>query len=134
MYLIDASRSPERVTHDICQMPDGVFVDRLSTFTDAAFVADDSMVVAARHTYVCLWRTNTGLPLRVLQSSVSPVRRLLTCDIVNMAVTVLADSTMQVTSWCCTKEYTLNVTTGHLRNIGGTYFVSDVSVQHTKVA
>ena len=96
MYLINAARTPEKVVHDICEMPAGVFVDRLSTFTEAAFVADDSMVVAARHTYVCLWRVDTGQPVRVLQSSVSPVRRLLTCDIANVAVTVLADSTMQV--------------------------------------
>ena len=96
MYLIDASKTPETVRHDICRMPDGVFVDKLSTFTDAAFVSDDSMIVAARHTYVCLWRTCTGLPLRVLQASVSPVRLLRTCDHVNMAVTVLADCSMQV--------------------------------------
>ena len=106
MYLIDASKTPETVRHDICRMPDGVFVDKLSTFTDAAFVADDSMIVAARHTYVCLWRTFTGLPLRVLQASVSPVRLLRTCDHVNMAVTVLADCSMQVT---CSTNYMHNV-------------------------
>ena len=81
---------------EIRDMPRGVFVERVSTFQDAGFSSDDSMVVFIRHTLLGVWDSETGDPLRVLQTSVQPITQLLLSHSTNHAVTVHKDGLMCV--------------------------------------
>lgn len=103
MLLMRASRclflfgtAKDKLLHRIQKMPKGVFVEHLSTFKEAGFTPSDNMVVAARHTYLGIWDTKTGEPLRLLQSSVTPIVRLFTSDYVNKVITLLSDYSIQV--------------------------------------
>lgn len=80
----------------IQEMPSGAFVEKLSKFKEAGFTLDDKLVVAARYTYLGVWETKTGRPLRLLQSSVSPIEKLFTSEIVNKTITLLKDNSIQV--------------------------------------
>ena len=96
IYIKGVTVDSTDVQHCIERMPEGVYVDKLAVYSDAAFSMDDSLVLAARHTYLGVWDSHTAAPLRLLQWSVSPVVRLLTCDVVNKAITILADSSLQL--------------------------------------
>lgn len=94
LYLVDTLL--DRVTTRFQKLPPGVFVDNSSQFTGAGFTPDDSMVVAARYTYLIVWDAETAAPIRVLQSNVSPVMKLFTSDRTNKVVTLLENSSFQV--------------------------------------
>lgn len=78
------------------KMPSGVFVDKSSTFSGAGFTPNDKMIVATRYTYLIVWDAETCEPVRVLQSTVSPITKLFTSDSVNKVVTLLENKTFQV--------------------------------------
>ena len=94
LYIVDTLL--DKVTTKFQKLPPGVFVDNSSQFTGAGFTPDDSMVVASRYTYLIIWDAYTAEPIRVLQSSVSPVLKLFTSECTNKVVTLLENSTFQV--------------------------------------
>ena len=94
LYIFDTVK--ESISHRITSMPSGVFIERLSTFKEAGFTPNDELIVAARHIYLGVWSAKTGQPVRLLQSSVSPVVGLFTSDTVNRAITLLQDHSLQV--------------------------------------
>ena len=78
---------------------DNIFLkqkEKLTTYKEADFTPNDELVVAARHTYLCIWNAATGNPLRLLHSSLSPVTKLFTSPAVNKAITLLEDNSIQV--------------------------------------
>ena len=109
-------------------MPLGVYVDEIFEFVEALFTPDDNYIVASRHTYLGIWNTSTGDPVRVLQSNISPITATFTCRYDNRVVTTLQDGTMQVglilycehnkkNSCCCgKKKLTLSITETPLLN------------------
>ena len=74
--------------------------EKLTTYKEADFTPNDELVVAARHTYLCIWNAATGNPLRLLHSSLSPVTKLFTSPAVNKAITLLEDNSIQVCARC----------------------------------
>ncbi len=80
-----------------------LFLEKLSTFKQADFTPNDALIVAARHTYLGVWDTATGAPLRLLQSSVSPIAKLFTSPSINKAITLLQGNSIQV----CVSHQTL---------------------------
>ena len=70
--------------------------EKLTTYKAADFTPNDELVVAARHTYLCIWNAATVNPLRLLHSSLSPVTKLFTSPAVNKAITLLEDNSIQV--------------------------------------
>ena len=94
LHLIDTKS--DVVCRKLTNLPAGLFVDPISTFSGAGFSADDSLVVASRCNFLAIWDTETGVPLRVLQSSASSVKRLFTSDIIMKVVSLLEDNTFQV--------------------------------------
>ena len=78
------------------QLPEDVIVEQSSNFTGAGFTPEDRYIVATRYTFLAVWDTVTGNPLRVLHSSVSPILRVYTSCVVNKVVTLLADNSFQV--------------------------------------
>lgn len=78
------------------QLPEDTIVEQSSNFTGAGFTPDDKYIVATRYTFLAVWDTMTGDPLRVLHSSVSPILRVYTSSAVNKVVTLLADNSFQV--------------------------------------
>ncbi|CAG2228574.1 unnamed protein product [Mytilus edulis] len=78
------------------KLPEDVIVEQSSNFTGAEFTPEDKYIVASRYTFLAVWDTVTGNPLRVLQSSVSPILRVYTSNAVNKVVSLLADNSFQV--------------------------------------
>jgi hypothetical protein len=73
-----------------------VIVEQSSNFTGAGFTPEDRYIVATRYTFLAVWDTVTGNPLRVLHSSVSPILRVYTSCVVNKVVTLLANMNLHV--------------------------------------
>ena len=94
LYVITTLK--DTLSHRIINMPNGVFLERLSTFKDAGFTPNDEYIVAARHIYLGVWCARTGRPVRLLQTSISPIMKLFTSDIVNRAITLSQDQSIQV--------------------------------------
>ncbi|XP_067664530.1 NACHT and WD repeat domain-containing protein 2-like [Haliotis asinina] len=94
LYLVDTDT--ETIKHRLQKMPPGVFVKTMTSFTGAGFTPKDDLVVASRDTYIAVWETETGTPLRLLQASVSPIVKIFTSDTLNKAVSLLSDNTLQV--------------------------------------
>ena len=89
-------------------MPSGVFVDEIFEFVNARFTPEDIYIVAARHTYLGIWDTATGQPMRVLQTNISPITAMFTCRHANRVVTTLEDRSMQVNKkMYCSLHYIL---------------------------
>ena len=85
-----------KLRYRVVNMPSGVFQEKLSTFREAGFTPDDALLVAGRHTYLGVWKADTGEPLRLLQMAVSPIQNLFTSAIENKVITVLKDNSIQV--------------------------------------
>ena len=94
LHVIDTAIDKVRTRFQ--KLPPGVFVDSSSTFSGSGFSPDDSMIIATRYTYMIVWDAQTCAPIRVLQTSVSPMVRLFTSDSINKVVTVLENETFQV--------------------------------------
>ncbi|XP_046361543.2 NACHT and WD repeat domain-containing protein 2-like [Haliotis rufescens] len=94
LYLVDTAT--ETIIHRLQRMPPGVFVKTMTSFTGAGFTPKDDLVVASRDTYIAVWETETGTPIRLLQASVSPIVKIFTSDTLNKAVALLRDNTLQV--------------------------------------
>ncbi|GFO41156.1 NACHT and WD repeat domain-containing protein 1 [Plakobranchus ocellatus] len=94
LYLVCSNKL--RLSHRLCQAHPGVFVETMTSFTGAGFSPADDMVVASRYTYIFVWSTATGEPIRVLQASLSPIVKIYTSDTANKAVALLKDNTLQV--------------------------------------
>ncbi|XP_012940861.1 uncharacterized protein LOC101863359 [Aplysia californica] len=94
LYLICTQK--EALQHRLERVPPGVFVETMTCYTGADFNPSDSMVVASRYTYIFVWCTQTGNPIRILQASLSPILKIYTSDLVNKAVALLKDNTLQV--------------------------------------
>jgi len=94
LHIVDTYM--ERVRTRFQRLPAGVFVDNNSQFSGAGFTPDESMVVAARYTYLIIWDVNTCAPVRVLQSAVSPMVQIFTSDSINKVVTLLKNNSFQV--------------------------------------
>lgn len=82
------------LVHTLNALPESVDIDRSSVFTGAAFTPDSRKVVASRYTYLCVWDSLTGQPLRILLSTKSPIERLFTNS--SLAACLLADGLMKV--------------------------------------
>ena len=93
LYLLDTSN--KTIRHHIQDFLCAVFVESLTTIKDACFNYDDTKVVAIRQSFVGIWDTESGNPLRLLQLSVNLVTKLFTTSIENQVITLLDDSTMQ---------------------------------------
>ncbi|XP_074640266.1 NACHT and WD repeat domain-containing protein 2-like [Tubulanus polymorphus] len=87
----------EKLIHRIQQMPKEVVVEAMSPFTGAAFTRNDEYIVGSRFTYVVVWDRKTGVPIRLLPSSVSPIVSMYStyCS-ENKVVTLSEDNTMRV--------------------------------------
>ncbi len=94
IYVYDTNKN--KMMHRIVRMPPGVFLEQLSIYKEARFTKDDKFIVAARHTYMGVWFSETGEPVRLLQSVVSPIEKIFTSNIVNKAITLLEDNSIQV--------------------------------------
>ncbi|XP_041349350.1 NACHT and WD repeat domain-containing protein 2-like [Gigantopelta aegis] len=94
LYIIGTMH--QNIIHRIQQMPPGTFTETMSTFSGAGFTPKDVMVVASRYTYIAVWNTETGEPVRLLQASVSPIVKLFTSNVLNKAVSFLQDNILQV--------------------------------------
>ncbi|KAL4223122.1 NACHT and WD repeat domain-containing protein 2 [Mactra antiquata] len=78
------------------KLPPGFFVDSSSTFSGAGFTPNDRMIVATRYTYLIVWDADTCVPMRVLQTAVSPMTKLFTSDSIDKVVTLLQNNSFQV--------------------------------------
>ena len=80
------------VCRKLTHLPAWLFVDQISTFSGSGLSEDDILVVASKCYFLATWDTETGVPLRVLQSSASFVRRLFTSDVIMEIVSLLYDN------------------------------------------
>ncbi|XP_064612273.1 NACHT and WD repeat domain-containing protein 2-like isoform X2 [Liolophura sinensis] len=84
------------LVHTLNALPGNVCMDRSSVFSGAAFTPDSCLVVASRYTYLCVWDSQTGQPLRILLSTKSPIERLFTSSDSSLAACLLANGLMKV--------------------------------------
>ena len=103
IYLIHTDNN--EILQTINKMPSAVFVDEIFEFVEAGFTPEDIYIVAVRHTYLGIWDTVTGQPMRVLQTNISPITAMFTCRYANRVVTTLEDQTMQVSK----RKYSPNI-------------------------
>ena len=90
------STSTTKLCFSIERFQNEAYIEELSTFSGAGFSPKDRLLLATRHTYLGVWNGKTGEPLRLLQTSVSPTTKLFTSPVINKAITLLEDNSVQV--------------------------------------